>query len=110
MNDHFGVRARLELVAECFKFGAQFAEIVNLTIENDGECALFIPNRLAAARKINNTEAAHAQRGTRSDQQAFVVRAAVNHCRIHPPDEALRIVEIFEADCTANAAHTIRSP
>ena len=51
MDDGFGVRVRVELVAEAFEFGAQFAEIVDFAIEDDGDVCRFRSTRVGRRRE-----------------------------------------------------------
>src|SRR4051794_13778429 len=55
MKEHFGVARGFENVSFGFKRGAQFAIVVNLAVENNGELALRPEHWLRAAwRKVND--------------------------------------------------------
>src|SRR4029077_9133077 len=69
-----------------------------------------IPNRLVAARKINDAEPAHAAGHRRSNQDAFAIRTAMNHRGHHPAHERLAALSRPDSDDAANSTHNDRAP
>src|SRR2546422_6002450 len=60
---------------------AQFAEVVDFAVADDGDVARFIKNGLSPAGKVNDAQTAHAERragcACGGDEQAFAVRSAM---------------------------------
>ena len=73
------------------QFLAQFAEIVNFAVVDDGERAGFVPNGLRTARKINDAEAAGTCDDGRGDENSFFIGAAMNDGGEHAADDRLAI-------------------
>jgi hypothetical protein len=61
VDDHFRVTVGIEAVTAFFKISAQFGEVVDLAVENDPNCFVFVEHRLVSAGQIDNAETAHAQ-------------------------------------------------
>ncbi len=114
MHHYFGIGIRLEAMSQGFQSGAQFAEIINFSVEDYRKGSRLIPDRLVAARKIDDAEAAHSQGDGRGDENSFGVRATMMHGREHAPgqgfDRRSFIFSVFGRDNAADAAHEIVSP
>ena len=74
--------ARLQLLAE-------LPEVIDFPIEDHRECSSFIPDRLAAARKIDNAEPARAGGYRRRHHDSFFVGPSMNDCSKHPANDGL---------------------
>src|SRR2546422_6963896 len=76
---------------------AQFAEVVDFAVADDGDVARFIKNGLSPAGKVNDAQTAHAERragcACGGDEQAFAVRSAMRHGRHHSADKRFRSEE-----------------
>jgi len=89
VDDYFGIGASEERVPLVFEFLAQLAEIVNFSVEDNGESAGFVPDGLRAAGKINDAEAARAGDYGRGGKKTFFIGAAMNDGSEHAADDGL---------------------
>ena len=105
VDDYFGVRARAKLVAGSFQLLAQFAEIINFAVVDNGERAGLVPNGLGATGKINDAETAGGGHDGRRDENSLFIGAAMNDGGKHAADERLAGFIGVEADGTANSTH-----
>src|SRR5258708_3644270 len=83
MNNHFCVGVRGQSMAAAQKLGAKFWEIVNPASECHPARGLFVKYWLVATRQIDDAKTAHAEAGTVSDKNAFVVRTAMHNRLAH---------------------------
>ena len=83
VNNDFRVGLRAENVTGGLERVSQFAKIINLAIEDDGECGVFVPDGLLAPRKVDDAEALHTEGGAGSDEGAVAIRAAMLHRTHH---------------------------
>src|ERR1035438_4107403 len=67
------------------EFGAKLREIIDFAVIDDPRAAVFVEHRLVAAGKVDDREAPHAQAGSILDEDAFIVRAAVDDPVAHLP-------------------------
>src|SRR5208337_3141769 len=88
MNDDFGVAVGVEAMAAAFEFGAEFGKVVNFAVEDDPGAAVFVEDRLMAAGEINDAEAPHPKSRAVLDEDALVVRTAVDDLVAHVPYES----------------------
>ena len=62
---------------------AQFAIVIQLAVEEDGNVLGFVPNGLVAARKIDDAQTAHAERepwrACIACEKTFLIGTAVAH-------------------------------
>ena len=110
MNDRFGVRVSGEFMAARFQILAQLGIIVNFAVEHHPELAVFIRERLMPAGQIDDAQAAETQAQASVDENAFIIRAAMNDGFVHPMDELLRdglVPLVFEN--AADSAHGLRA-
>ncbi len=110
VDDYFGIGAGEENVALGFEFLAQFAEIVNFSVEDDGERAGFVPDGLRAAGKIDDAEAPRANDNGRGGEKTFFIGTAMNDRIEHAADYGLAILLRVQSDNTTNSAHGSNSP
>jgi hypothetical protein len=54
VHDDFGIGMRAESVTQACQGFAQFAEIVNLAVEDDRDAPGFVPHRLRSAGEVND--------------------------------------------------------
>ena len=85
VDDRLAVAAGGEAVATPFEFGAQLAEVVDLTVEDSRHLAVLADHRLRAASRIDDAEPAHAEGHARLEQVAVLVGATVLDRRGHRP-------------------------
>ena len=109
VDDYFGIRARQESVAFVFQFLAQFAEIVNFAVVDDGKRTGFVPDGLRTAGKINDAEAARASDYGWGDENSLFIGAAMNDGGEHAADDGLGISLRVYSDGAADSAHGISS-
>src|SRR5712691_7689542 len=86
VNDHLSVSAGVEAVATSFQRRAQLWEVVDLPIEDDPNSSVLVVDGLMPRRQIDDTQPAHAQRGTPLSVDSFVVRSAVHDGLAHLMD------------------------
>src|SRR5579863_2425714 len=86
MENGFGVRVRLETMAERFQFGAQFQMIVDFAVEDDYSVAIRGEDGLVAAFEVNNFQAGGAERAHFRAEDALLVRSAMDEGRRGAPD------------------------
>jgi hypothetical protein len=84
-------------MAAAFELGLELEKIVNLTVINDPGAAIFVEDRLVAAREVDDTEATHAETRAIIDIEPLIVRAAVHDLLAHVVDESFR--DIALASC-----------
>ena len=77
VDDHLGVAASGEPVAEPLEPLPQLPEVVDLAVERDPDRPVLVAHRLVAAGQIQDGEPALAQRHGPVDVVALVVRPAV---------------------------------
>ena len=97
-------------MALVLQFLAQFAEIVNFAVVDDGERAGFVPNGLRTAGKINDAEAPGAGDDGRSDENSFFIGAAMHDGGEHAANHNLARFFRINSDRAANSTHRIVSP
>src|SRR6266480_564106 len=81
MRDDFGIRGSANGMAASHQFSAQIEVVVNLTVQNNLNLAIFAGNRLLAASHVNNTQAPDGQPDAIGYEEPFLIRATM-HDRI----------------------------
>lgn len=77
LEDYFGVGVGVEVVAEGGEFGAEFAVVIDLAVEDDDGVAVGGVDGLFAAGEINDAEADGAEGDVGGDVDAPLVGAAM---------------------------------
>ena len=101
VHKDFRVAAGGEAMSLRLEAGAQLAVIVDLAVEDDDESAVFVRDRLMAARHVDDAEPADAEADAVGEIEPFVVRTAVHH----GPGHAAQDGRVDGAKDTADAAH-----
>ena len=93
-------------MAELFKFGAEFFEVVNLAIKDHPNRFASIGHRLVSSGQIDDRKPPEAQSKRARDEVTIVIGAAVDHGLGHSPDR-FRFDRVVprEIKLAANAAH-----
>src|SRR5437660_12449761 len=77
VHDHFRIASRAERVTECRQLQDQSLIVINLSIEDDDDTAVLIPQRLLSGRKIDNRQPSMSEADASLDVQAAFVRPAM---------------------------------
>ena len=77
VDNDLRIRVSPERMPAPFQRLAQLPEVVDFTVENNGDIACFVEYGLVSTRKVNDAEAAHPERRGRSHQEPVFVRAAM---------------------------------
>ena len=110
MHDHFGVAARAEGMTQCRQFGNERLEVVDLAVEHDDDRAVFVGQRLLAARDVDDGQAAVAEPDTGLDVQVAFVRAAVMLRLVHAVQYVARnVATVARVENANETAHAGRS-
>jgi hypothetical protein len=110
VKQHFGIGARSKAVAFAFEFGAQFKEVVNLSVEDNARGAVRTPHGLMPSLEINDAEAPMSQRYVLVQIETAVVGPAMAEHVTHGAQRLLRLMPRgrgISADPACNAAHFI---
>src|SRR5271167_4971411 len=96
----------VEAMTLLLELTAEFAEVVDLSVEDDPHRAIFVEYRLASARQVNDAQAAHAEAGALLDEHTFIVGPAMDERLTHPAnDVVVNPAVIACADDSCNSAH-----
>src|SRR5215470_3997613 len=87
MNDHFCIRARLELVPLRQKFFSELNKVVDLAIEDDLNTAVLVGLRLPAAIEVNDAETPIREPYRAANVKSLAVRPSVADSFVHPLQE-----------------------
>ena len=77
VDDHLGVAAGAEDVAQRLQLGHQLLEVVDLAVEDDADAAVLVEQRLLAGGDVDDRQPAMAEADARLDVDAALVGAAV---------------------------------
>ena len=77
MNDHFGVTAGVEGMAERLQFGDERLVVVDFAVEDDADSFVFVIKRLLAGGEVDDREATVAKPDAGFKMQAAFVRATM---------------------------------
>src|SRR5882724_5226800 len=107
VNDDLGVSIGVKAMAAGLEARSQFGKVVDLSIKNDPDRAIFIVDWLLAGRKIDDAQPTHAQAGAAMDIDPFVIRSTMH-------DRLAHAVDIRRIDCvvllnTDNACYPTHS-
>ena len=83
MDKHLGVAVGSETVPVALQGGADGAVVVDFTIKNHCEAAIFVEDRLIAAAQVNNREAAHRHAHGAAQKDAVAIRPPVGEAVVH---------------------------
>ena len=113
--EDFGIGLRGETMAAEDEAFTKLAIVVKFAVENNGDVVIFVPNGLMAAGKVDDAEAAHAQRETGSpglgQQETFFIRTAMKHGRGHGANAGFGFRGAgSECDATDTAHASVQSP
>ncbi|OPZ08741.1 MAG: hypothetical protein BWZ10_02631 [candidate division BRC1 bacterium ADurb.BinA364] len=107
MNDRLGVAVvGGEAMAAGGQRRAQFAKIVNLAVEHNGDGAVLVEHRLGAAGQVDDAQAAVAQPGRTENLDPFAIRPAMGDGAAHRANPlGFRPVAGIGMDDAAYSAH-----
>ncbi len=83
VHQRLGVAARAEDVPLGRQSGVQFEVVVDFAVEDDGDTAVFVEDRLIPARHVDDAQAAHPQGDAGGVEEAVTVRPAMGDARGH---------------------------
>src|SRR2546423_8253807 len=89
VNDGFCVAVCVKGVAELFQLVAEFAIVIDLTIEDNPGGAVLIVDRLLAAFQIYDRQTTHAQAHALAEVETVFIRATMAYGFAHARDKRL---------------------
>ena len=109
VQDDFGVAGSAENMPLGLQFGADFSEIVDFAVEDDGQALILSQHRLRAAGQVDDRQAQMAKADARRCPDAAAVRTAMGHRVQHRADAGgIDGLCRFEVEDARYAAHGIR--
>ena len=105
VDDHLGVGARREPVPPLTESFGQALEVVDFAVEDRVHGARLVGDRLAAGGKIDDLQAAVAQRDRTVDVVPFIVGATMAQRGRHPANDGRIGALLIEREEAAKAAH-----
>src|ERR1035437_10510025 len=84
MNDALRIAVRGIAMALRFHFATQLIVVVDFTVVDHGDRAVFIADGLVPCGEIDDAEPAHGQPNVPFDEEAIVIRPAVSNLPVHP--------------------------
>ncbi len=84
VQQHLGVGAGVEAVAQLFELGAQLAEVVDLAVVDDPEGLVLVVDGLTPGLEVDDGEAPVPHGHIAFAEPALVVRTPVNESLQHP--------------------------
>ena len=106
MNDHFRISVGVEAMAICLESPSQLGKVVDLSIQYNPDGAIFVMDRLAARRQVDDAQSAHTQPNAPADVNAFIIRSAVHNGLAHVMNRcSVCHIGVFIADNACYAAH-----
>jgi hypothetical protein len=93
-------------VAASFQRAAQLPEIVDLTVEDDGDVPRFVEDGLVSAGKVNDAQAAQTKRHGGSDEQPIFVRAAMPERLHHPAGNGFGLFGALNSNDATDSTHS----
>jgi hypothetical protein len=110
MENDLGIRPSPESMPFGEEFRSQFRVVVDLSIEDDPHCLVFISYRLATSREIDDAESAHTQADGSRHIIALVIGPPVVHGPIHPFElVAVQLRAGIKEKYSANSTHILGS-
>jgi hypothetical protein len=106
MHDGFGVGMGRETMAALYQVVVQFDVVVNLAIQHHPDATVFVRKGLVTACYVNDAETPESQADARTDEDTFIVWAAMHDSLGHAVYElAGNFALLVEFKYSANAAH-----
>src|SRR6185436_4063144 len=90
MRQDFGIRRAVENVAAGLELRAQFAIVINLSVEDDRDALVFVIGGLLSGHQVDDRQPAHAERDTVTNDITFGVRTAMKHPVAHRAQQLAR--------------------
>ena len=106
MNDHLGVAARVEYVAERLQLRDQLLVVVDLAVEDDDDRAVLVVERLLARGEVDDRQSAVAKPDARLEVQPLAVRTAMRLRVVHALQQrAIEVAACASVEEAGDAAH-----
>ena len=106
-QQHFGVgMIRAEDLSGRFEFFAQFGEVVDFAVEDDGALAVGAPHRLRPALQVEDAQTPVPEMDTVALPESLIIRTAVGQTARH----AQQVIPRARSDKSRNAAHGCSPP
>src|SRR6185503_8936660 len=109
MWQHLRVGSAAKRVTLFFQIGSKLSVVIDFTVQDDSDAAVFIEYRLFACNEIDNCEAAHAECHAGGYEYSFGIRSAMDHALAHRVQKffcAFGLArERVEVSPTSDAAH-----
>ena len=83
MDDYLCIAVGVKAVTTQLEFFLQLGKVIYLTVKNCPDSLVFIVDRLASAREIDDAEPPHAQPDTTLRIKAFIIWPAMDNCPAH---------------------------
>ncbi len=83
VNDDFGVCFRLKYMPPGFQFPSHFPKIIDLPVEHNANCSVFVEYRLLSSLNVYYREAAHSHCDSILNAHSVVVRSTVDNRIAH---------------------------
>src|SRR6266508_5574983 len=83
VDEHLGVALRRKTMAASFQPGPELAVVVDLSVLNDLDRAVLVPDRLVAALEVDDGKAPRRERDGPVDEAPLAVGAAVTQALAH---------------------------
>src|SRR6267378_3508597 len=104
---------RFENVATGLQLMFEFEEIVDLTIEDNSDGAVFTGDGLLSSRDVDNRKPAHPQRDAILYQNALIIGAAMSNYPAHAIEDLFALAHLAsfanvpEINESCNTAHAV---
>src|SRR5579862_8786183 len=106
MDEHLGVAARGKAVAGELQLATQGVMVVNLAVEDDGNRAVLVGNRLVTPGNVDDAQTPHAQRYAWRNKIAIRIGTAMRYGIAHGADAAPSVIRRqLDAGKSCYAAH-----
>ena len=105
MDENFRIRVRAEAMSFPFEFTPQFAEVVDLPVEDDTNRAVLVGDRLIPVRQIDDRQPAMRKPHASLSPDAFCIWTTMRNRPRHATketlvDETIRVVQEYAGDST----------
>src|SRR5262245_30955752 len=87
VHDHFSIASRAEAMPETFQFHPQFAEVVNLAVEDYEDRFILVADRLLTAGHVDDRQSGNSESDGAFDVVTDAVRSTVTDRRVLPPQQ-----------------------
>src|SRR5262245_57223319 len=106
VNNGFRIRARRELMSSGKQVRAQISEVIDLTVKDHNNGAIFVEHRLLASAQVDDAQASMTKPDVVLNEISTIVRTAMRLSRRHAMYESgINWVNGAEIDDPANPAH-----